>query len=71
LGVWGFSGVEGTEGRAGLPSALTAGSYPQTCPPKLAPKTRAAAQIINKAIAAELIFLATANLDNALYAEGW
>lgn len=28
-------------------------------------------QVINKAIAAELIFVATANLDAALYTEGW
>jgi len=28
-------------------------------------------QVINKAIAAELLFVATANIDNALYSEGW
>ena len=28
-------------------------------------------QVANKAIAAELIFLATINIDNALYSEGW
>ncbi len=28
-------------------------------------------QVVNKAIAAELIFVATSNIDNALYSEGW
>lgn len=38
------------------------------CGPHLPPLSL---QVINKAIAAELIFIATANIDKALWEEGW